>query len=591
MGLEAAIVLTVLATMLLAVAMDWLEADVASLLAVLVLAAAGVLRIEEALGGFANGGVLTVGFLFVVAAAVKHSGALDAAVQRLFGTPAASTRTTLARLLLPVAALSGLVNNTPLIALLIPAAKRWSQMYGRPVSALLMPLSFATILGGTCTLLGTSTNLLVSGFLEQRGLAPLGMFELAPVGVLLAVAGALYLIVVAPKLLPDRSEAVAELEERRREFMAEVRVEPRYPFVGQTIERAGLRHLKGLFLFAVLRGEERIAPVDPRQVLEAGDRLLFTGVPETLVELQKTPGLVPVGEPEFHVVGGAGPQRIIEVVVSHRSPLLARTVRESGFRGLYGAAILAVHRHGERLAEKIGDIELKAGDTLLLIADPDFAARWRGAPDFYVVSAGEEVSVTSRPAARVTLLVSAAMLGAILTGWLSPVLATGLAAGVLVAARCLPVSEARRAMDWKVLVVLASSLGLGVAVERSGIAVSAADVIGGMAAAHGAWVAVLGVFLATATLSQVASNGAVAAMFVPVALALGERIGVDPRPLVLTVVFAASTCYVTPLGYQTNLLVWGPGNYRFSDFVRLGAPLTALVTLLAVTALSSSYAA
>ena len=580
----------VLAIMLIALLREWAAADVTMLLALFALSMLGVVDVSEALSGFANPGVLTVAFLFVVAAGVESAGLLDRASQRLFGAVRAGPRATLARVLFPVAGLSALVNNTPLVAVLVPSAMRWSRVFGARVSRILMPLSFATILGGMCTLIGTSTNLLVSGLMVERGLSPMTFFELAPVGALVAVVGTLYLVVCAPILLPERDEMVEAFAQQTRSFIAQIKVGPAYAHVGQSVEQAGLRQLKGLFLFQIVRGNDVIAPVEPAEIIRADDRLSFTGVPETLVELSRLPGLSVVAEPDFEVRLDEVGAHLYEVVISHRSPLIGKTVRASGFRGRYGAAILAVHRHGERLAQKIGDVALQAGDTLLLMSDPEFYANWGASPHFYVVTRGDKTARTSSSKTAVAAAIVSIMLVVIATGAVSPLLGTGLAAVAMVASGVLAVGDARRAIDMKVMAILGSSLGLGLAVERAGLAHQVAEWVGlNVAATPIGWLALAFVVVITAGLSLVASNHAAAAIGLPMAIAVADVVGADPRPFSLSVALAASLSFATPLGYQTNLLVWGPGNYRFSDFVRLGAPLTVLSIVVTVAGFHWMY--
>ena len=563
-----------------------LEADVAVLGCLLALVAGGVVPLKEAFAGFANSAVLTVGFLFVVAAAVERTGALEAASGLLFGDGKRGLRTTLTRTLFPVAAISTVLNNVPLVAVLIPAAKAWCRRHGIPISQVLMPLSVAAMLGGMCTLIGTSTNLLVSGMLEARGHASLGFWEPAGVGLVLACACIITVIATAPALLPKRGDVVTELGERTREFIAELRVTSQYPYVGRTIEEAGLRHLAGLFLFQIGRGTELVAPVAPHERLSEGDRLFFTGVPDTLWELQQTAGLSAVADREFDPQRyNAAEHGLFEVVLSAGSPLLGRTVRDSGFRGTYDAVILAIHRHGERLASKIGDVTLRAGDTLLLLARRGFHQRWQHSPHFYLVSPRTGVAGRSGVTGTRALWVAGAMVLVMALGLVPPLMAAAVAAVVMVATGCVPAGDARRAVQWKVLVVLAASLGVGLATERSGLAGVLAGVIHQYVAPSGTWPALAVLFVLTNGLSLLVSNKAAVAMFLPVALATAERMAVDPRPFALVVAFAASTGFMTPLGAQTHLLVEGPGNYRFADFVRVGLPPTVVAGALVVTLL------
>jgi len=585
--LSATLLLLLLGLMLTALLLEWAEPDVLVSGCVLVLALVGVLDVEQALLGLANKGVLTVACLFVVAQALSQSGVLDRAASRLLSSSVAGEepRWPLLRLSAALASLSAFVNNTPLIMMTIPAVRRIAKLRGLKSSTVLMPLSFATILGGTATLLGTSTNLVLSGMLSERGLAPLGLFETAAIGLPLTVLGLLYLRLAAPRLLPSRDETEEELRGAHRDFVVELQVKQGYDGLGRTVEQAGLRNLSGLFLFGIERAKKTLVPVPPDELLHEDDVLLLVGKTESLNELLATPGLVATDTAAFR--RGEGGTRVFEAVMSHRSPLLGKTVRDSGFRGMYGAAILAIHRHGERLEGKVGDQVLKMGDTLLLVSDDTFDKRADPSHFFGVV---QERTTTGTDRQRPVLAVSvvAAAFLAMALGWMSPLEGAFSAAVVLVVSGCLSAQDARRAIDIRVVVFLGMSISLGLAVEKVGLADLAAQLVLSTVQSSVTGAIAL-VFFGTAVLSAVASNQAAAVVALPVALAVAEALGVDPRCMVLTVVFAASCSFATPTSYQTNLLVWGPGNYKAADYVRLGLPLSVGMWVFCTAVLSALY--
>lgn len=583
------VTLAVLALLVVALVLEWAEPDVAMVAAVLLLVFGGALDLDEAFSGFANTGVLTVGALLVVAAAVQRAALLEHAGGWMLGRGRQTPRSLLVRLLVPTSALSAFINNTPLVAVLIPLAKQWSRRHGVAMSKLLMPVSFAAMLGGTCTLLGTSTNLLASGLLTDKGLPALGFFELAPLGVSLTVVGVAFLVFAAPRLLPDRQSMVAELDERKQEFIAEVKVGPDYPHLGETLEGAGLRHLSGLYLFQILRGGSALTLADAAERVREGDRLFFAGIPATLVELLKTPGLSSVANLSFDVTHLGADLQLFEATVSARSPYLGRTVRGIEFRQRYDAAILAIDRHGERVAQKLGDVVLKAGDTLLLIGDRDFHKTWDGSPHFDVIMASAEPPKAASGRPLVALVVTLAMVGAIVAGVAPPVLIATSAALAMVLLGCLSIGDARRAIDMQVMLVLGASLAIGLAVENVGVAAGVGRWVQENVAGFGP-AAVLGaMILLTIAVSLVTSNQAAVALVIPIALAMGTESGVEPRLLVLAVIAAASLSFATPMGYTTNILVWGAGGYRFLDYVRLGVPLTVVTTITALLALLLFY--
>lgn len=586
MILTAAVILLVM----LALVREWLEPDVAMVAAVVILVVIGVLEAKEAFSGFANAALLTVAALLVVAAGVQRAQVLEWVGAKLLGEGPISERALLARVLVPTAALSAFMNNTPLVAVLMPLTKQWSRQKGVATSKMLMPISFAAMLGGTCTLIGTSTNMLATGLLVERGFAPLGFFELTTVGVLVAISGVVFMVLFASSILPARQSIAAEVQERRQEFIAEVKVGPDYPHLGRTLEAAGLRHLTGLYLFQILRGEDAIQLADADARVEVGDRLFFTGIPATIVELLRTPGLENVATGDLDLAKLVdGDIRLFEVTVSGRSPYIGQTIRDIGFRQRYDAAVLAIDRHGERLAQKFGDVVLRSGDTLLLIGDKDFQKTWANTPHFIVVTTVGDVSSGPRRTPVVAIAILLSMLGAMASGIATPLIASMSAAILMVIVGGLPVGDARRAVDFQVVVILGASLALGLAVEKVGLASELAGRMASGVSFAGAFGLVLATIVVTIAISLVTSNQAAVALMLPVVLSMDTTPVIDPRALIIAVTVAASLSFATPMGYTTNVMVWGVGGYRFIDYVRLGAPLTVVTVAVAVIALVGIY--
>jgi di/tricarboxylate transporter len=344
---------------------------------------AGVIDPKTALAGFANEGVWTVGLLFVVASAMRETGAMDVLARSLLGHPTSVARAQL-RLMLPTAALSAFLNNTPIVAMMVPVVSDWSRRIGVPASKLMMPLSFATILGGTCTLIGTSTNVVAAALAGKHGLQ-VGLFELSAVGVPAAIAGLLYIVIAQRWLLPTRAASESVLQDARQ-YTLTMTVEPDSPVVGKSIEVAGLRHLPGLYLVQIDRPGESLTAVGPTAVLRAGDVLMFVGIVDSVRDLLRIKGLVPANDQLGQLQSARHDRKLAEAVVSARSDLVGNNVRHARFRTHYGAAIVAVHRDGQRVTAKIGDIVLEPGDTLLLEAHPSFVQRLRNSRDFFLVS-------------------------------------------------------------------------------------------------------------------------------------------------------------------------------------------------------------
>jgi di/tricarboxylate transporter len=584
--LEAWITVGIIGLMIVGLVQERLTPDSIVLGALVLLVLLGILEPEEALPGFANPSMITVGALFVIAAAMRSTGALEGVSTRMFGRTHA-VRSVVGRLTAFTSVSSAFLNNTPIVAMLLPTVMTWAKRHGVSPSKLLIPLSYAAIAGGVCTLIGTSTNLVVNGLLEAGGMPGFGMFELSVVGVPCAIVAVTFLTLLAPRLLPVRVDVLGGAGEARREYMVEMRLEPTSPLVGKGVEEAGLRHLAGLFLARIERGANVIAPVGPGERLCAEDRLTFVGVVETIVDLQRFRGLVPI----VHDRPPEADDRWVlhEAVVSTGSPLVRQSVRDANFRGRYNAAVVAVHRHGVRVESKIGDIVLRQGDTLLLEAAPGFARSFRDSTDFYLVSEVEESAPPRHHRAAWAVAILAAVVGLAALG-LVPIVTAALAGALgVIAVGCLSPGEARRSIDASVLIVIAASLGLARALDKTG----AAEVIGGVIVRLGEGLGPVGVlaavYVATMLLTEVISNNAAAALVFPVAMAAVGQFGGDPRPFAVAVAVAASLSLATPLGYQTNLMVYGPGGYRFTDFLRLGVPLQLLLGAVALTVIASYW--
>ncbi len=541
-----------------------------------------ILSTKEALVGMSNEGMLTVAIMYVVVKGLSETGAVGWIGQKVLGRPKSLLGAQL-RMLFPVTALSAFLNNTPLVAMFIPVINDWCKRQGISPSRLMMPLSYAAILGGTCTLIGTSTNLVVAGLWVEhfKDRPAIGFFEIAWIGVPCAIVGMTYLIFAGRLMIPER-KPVLDIGQDPRSYTLEMEVEAGSGLVGRTIEQAGLRHLPGLYLAEIERGGQSLPAVGPDEKLFAEDRLVFVGVVESIVELQKIRGLRPATNQTVKL-NAPRPQRcLIEAVVSNTSPLVGQSVREGRFRTVYNAVVIAVARNGERITDrKIGDIVLKAGDTLLLEAHKSFQEQHRNSRDFFLVSAVEN---STRPRHEKALLAIGIMAGMILLATfgeplgVSTIHAAALGAGLMLLTRCCTGPEARSSVDWQVLVVIASGFALGRALEVTG----AADVIAAqMIAIAGGnpWVTLAMVYLTTMMFTELITNNAAAALIFPIAVGAAGKLGADPLPFAISIMMAASACFSTPIGYQTNLMVMSPGGYKFSDYLRVGIPLNLLMAV------------
>jgi di/tricarboxylate transporter len=577
MELEAWIALAVVILLVLGMALEVVQPAVLMFGATMSLFLLGVIDADQAFAGFSNEAPFVIAALLVVARAVDAAGITQPIVNALFGRVRAIP-ILLARLLLPLAGISAFLNNTTLVAMAAPAVIDMSARRGLSASRFLMPVSFAAVLGGVITTVGTSTNLTVSGLMSEAGMEPLSLFELTPVGLPIAVAGCALLVVASSWLLPDRETARDEVGGSGRDFTVTMRVSPGGALDGVTVEAAGLRHLQGVFLVQVRRGARTIAPIGPDEVLAGDDELTFVGRVDQVVDLQRIRGLESA---ENRQIDGLASGRLafFEVVVG-ANELAGSTLKELGFRGRYDAAVLAIHRAGHRIDAKLGDIRLRFGDTLLVLAETGFRERWRDSADFLVIA---PLRGTPPVRTRKAWVVSAIVVGFLaLTGTgILPILESSILAALLVLATgSLTVRQARDAIDIYLVVLIAAAFGLGAAVQQSGLAEAGAGLITGLMEPLGPIGALAGVIVATMIVTELVSNNAAAVLMFPVAVATALGLGADPRPFIIAVTLSASLSFLSPVGYQTNMMVYALGGYRFTDFARIGAPLTVLCLVL-----------
>ncbi len=533
----------------------------------------------EALVGFSNQGMLTVAALYIVAAGLKETGAIQFVVNKIIGR-SKSIRRAQMRVMGPVMAISAFINNTPVVASFIPALEEWARKNRIPASKLLIPLSYAAILGGTCTLIGTSTNLIVNGLLIAEGFDSLGLFEQAWVGVPCAIAGFIYLTLFGRKLLPIRGSGFDTFK-NPKEYTIEMIVDADGPLAGQTIEEAGLRNLPGLFLVEVNRNDQIIIAVEPDEKLQQNDRLIFAGIVSSIIDLQQVKGLNPATDQVFELESKQRERRLFEAVVSSTNPIYGKTIREGTFRNIYDAVVLAVSRNGERIEEKVGDIRLKDGDTLLLEAHSSFVEQYKNSRDFYLISGIANSEQPNYDKSATAWAVIAGMILLVVLDFLSMFQASFLAAGAMLVTGCCSASEAKDSVDWTVLLVIAAALGLGNAMQITGAASVIANNLLSYAASS-PYLALTGIYLATWILTETITNNAAAVLIFPIAISIAAAVDVNMMPFVITVMMAASASFSTPIGYQTNLMVYGPGGYRFTDFTKIGLPLNLIIAAIII---------
>ncbi len=582
MGWEGIFVIVLVLGVLSFLALSTVAPDLILMAALVLLMLSGILKPDEAFAGFANTGLMTIAALYIVAAGLRETGAIQFITRRLLGQPK-SVRGAQFRMLLPTATLSAFLNNTTVVAMLIPAIQEWCKRLKLPPSKLLLPLSYVTILGGTCTLIGTSTNLVVNGLLVKNGYEPLGMFDITGVGLILLFAGSAFLLLFGNRLLPN-SSGITEGLDKIREYHVDMVVHGS-TLSGKTLADAGLSNLSYGYLAELERGNELIQSPPHDLVLQEGDCLSFIGAPRCAHELRSIQGLRPANE-DIHKLGVAHyRRRLVEAVVGPEFPFLGMTVQSCDFLGYYQAVVLSVARGGQgNLPDKGLQAQLQVGDTLLLEANKEFANQFRFRKDFLLVSALEDSSPPNFKKAGLALGILGVMV--LLSAFeVLPILqAAWVAAGVMLLTRCMNAGLARRSIDFTVLTVVGASFALGEALEKTGAAKAIAEMV--MSSGHLTPVlALIAVYAMTSLFTEVITNNAAAVLMFPICSAVAQQLGVDVLPFAIAIMFAASASFMTPIGYQTNLMVYGPGGYRVLDYLKIGIPMNIVAGCATVPAI------
>ncbi len=566
-------------------AFEKLRPDTAALCVMAALMLGGVVDPGEAVQGFANKATLTVGAMFVLSAGLLKSGALNFVADSLGHVFDRNFWAGLIAMMFLIGAVSGFINNTAAVAIFLPLILRAARRAEVSASKVLMPLSFASMFGGVCTLIGTSTNILVSSIAAERGLEPFGMFEFAPLGVLIFAAGLPYMLFAAARLIPEREAGRENLtgDFQMANYLTDVRVLQDAGWAGKAMRESPFCDGTDddIEILAVYREDEVLKNLSGDTILKVGDVLRIRSDVERIRDLQRSRGVLVLASGGFQDKDlNTDEAVLLEAVIAPNSPISGKTLKKTRLLKNYGASILAIGRRGRILHERLDEVELGPGNTLLLQIPPEQREDLTNDPAF--VMASEVPEPEERPAKIwPSVLIVASVVTLAAAGVFSILTASIAGAVLMILTGCLRAEEAYEAIDWQVIFLLAGVLSLGVALETTGGAELLADGIAKYLGPLGPAFIVSAIFLVTFLLTNVISNNASAALFAPVAITLAESLNVDPRPLLMAVTFAASLSFMTPIGYQTNTFIYGPGRYKFGDFFRVGTPLNFILWVIA----------
>ncbi|MDX6749613.1 SLC13 family permease [Geminicoccaceae bacterium 1502E] len=578
---DALLVLLVLVAVFAAFISERVRPDVAAMGAALALVAIGILPPRDMLASFSNEAPVTVAGMFVLSAALERTGIIGRVGDVVSGLARRSPAASIASLALGAMLVSAFINNTPVVVILTPITIMLAQTLGLSASRFLIPLSYATIMGGTCTLIGTSTNIVVSGAAAGRGLEPFTLFEITPLGLILGVVGIAYLLLIGVRLLPDRT-IFADLRDslRQRQFLTDALVPLGSPLVGKTLLEADIGRKLGSRVVDVIRNRVSFAGELDKLTLRAGDRLVLRTLAADVMGLRDQ-GDVVFGAVGQHALEPIATQntRIMEGIVGPRSPFVGRRLADLNLRRSLGVYILALHRHDENLRQNIDQVRLAFGDTILLEGPPEGLRRLL--EEGGLVGLSEPVGQPPRRD-RGWLAIGAILMVIVLAsiGFLPISTLALLGAGLVVAGGCLDPDEAYQSVNWPILMLIFGMLAVGRAMEVSGAGTLIVEGVLQLVDGLGPVAVLCMVYLVTMLLTEFLSNNATAILLTPIVIDLAAGLGVDPRPFVVAVMFAASASFSTPIGYQTNTFVYGAGGYRFLDFVKVGVPLNILMWLL-----------
>jgi di/tricarboxylate transporter len=576
--MQIAIVTAILVITLILLISEKLPLDVTAIAVMVALMVSGILTPVQAVAGFANPAVITVAAMFLISQAMIRTGAVGEIGQKVLALARGKVRLAIVITLLIVGIASAFINNTPVVVLFIPVILSMGCRFGVSPSKYLIPLSYVSIMAGTCTLIGTSTNIIISDLSARYGHGALSMFEIAKVGLPIAVVGFLLVVVLAPRLMPDLLDATCELNARQtRTYLAELTIPRGSPLAGLDPCKDLAEKYPGLEVIELIRYTHVFHPCRDTVIIAPDDRLLIKASPNLLMEMiNSKSAALPRSQEDLHFTGPEAGM-IVELVVTPASELLGQKLRETDLARDLGLEVMAVERSGLRYTEKqIDDIRLRIGDMVLVWCRVEKLERLRGRTDWIVVEDTHH-HIVHKHKGPLAGVIFAAMVVAASTG-LADIMLCALAALLLmVMTGCLPIREAYRALQPHVLILIVGTIALGTAMDQTGTSRWYADLFLGLMTGRSPTIILAGILILTSLCTHLLSNNATAVLLLPIAISTAAGLGVSAKPFIIAVCIGASACFATPIGYQTNLLVYAPGGYRFSDYFTLGMILNVLV--------------
>jgi len=592
MTITAYIALGIILLMIVALIREMMRPGLILFCALVLFMITDIISAEEALSGFSNKGMITVALLFLVSEGVKESGVLNRIGRVILPKKRKPIPRLMMQIMIPVSAISAFLNNTPVVIIFGPMLKKWADKLSLPSQKFLIPLSYATIFGGTCTLIGTSTNLLVHGMMLERGMAGLGMFELAKVGLFIVFFGFIYMNLFANRLLPGEKIPKFSFPNDTREYNFDLYLPKNSNLIGKEIEKRRLPGLNEFTLRTVIRDGKHIRISNSPFRLEADDQLIVAGSSENVGYLTQA------SEVKLKALHNVAPDflkkslRQVEVVIAPRFPGIQRTLGEFDFFGHYNAVVMAVHRNGERITTDLSNHELKTGDNLMLLTTEDFTRYWGESRVFYMASEiGEMDDAKDRRRRWIAMILVFFMIaGATASQWIpSPgknqydmFFFAAVTVVLMALMKIFSAKKYTKPINWDVLITIACAIGISQALLNSGAADFIARSTINLSKGFGPLGVMAAIFIITNVFTEIITNNAAAAIAFPIAYAAATQLGVDPRPFFITICIAASASFSTPIGYQTNLIVQSIGNYKFSDYWKIGLPLNILALIISL---------